>query len=189
MESDTGVRTDVSGPSGNTEPPIPPLSVSRPEVLLDGGDAAFRQVIYGLFTCGARLHQCRDAFGAAIGLTGVQYTILIATAHLQKARGVGVRGLADYLLVAMPHVTTEVGKLVGAGLLAKRRNPDDGRGVLVSVTAAGHEALNTLAPFLREINDILFDGVSREEFLALVRFVDKFVGNTERAVAHIDARV
>lgn len=162
------------------------MSVSRPEVMLDGDDTAFRQLIHSLFTCGARLHQCRDAFGGAIGLTGVRYSILIATAHLQNDRGIGVRALADYLLVAMPHVTTEVGKMVAAGLLAKRRNPEDGRGVLISLTEAGDEALDALSPFLREINDILFDGVSREEFLALMRFVDKFVDNTERAVALIE---
>lgn len=168
----------------------PPLSVGRAEVLLDGSDVAFRKVIYGLFVCGARLHQCRDAFGAAIGLTGVQYTLLMATAHLQEGReqeghGVGIRALADHLHVAMPHVTTEVGKLVRAGMLAKRPNPRDRRGVLVSLTPAAEAALERLAPFLREINDTLFDNVSRENFEALAQFVDRFTDNSERAVSRI----
>ena len=96
-----------------------------------------------------------------------------------------MRALADYLHVAPPHVTTEVGKLVAAGLLAKARNPDDGRGVLVTLTPAGAQALEALAPFLRRINDILFDGISRAEFAAVVRFIDKFVINTERAMTAI----
>ncbi len=187
MEGEAVARTIASDERESAVAPPPPLSVSRTELLIDGSDAAFRRVIYGLFTCGARLHQCRDAFGAAIGLTGAQYTILIAGAHLQEERGIGIRALADYLQVATPHVTTEVGKLVKAGLLAKRPNPEDGRGVLVSVTAAGHAALEALSPFLREINDILFDGMTRDEFIALVRFIDKFANNTERAVARIDA--
>ncbi len=187
MESEAVARTTAPDERERACTPAPPLSVSRPEILLDGSDAAFRKVIYGLFTCGARLHQCRDAFGAAIGLTGAQYTVLIAGAHLQEERGVGIRALADYLQVATPHVTTEVGKLVKAGLLVKRPNPEDGRGVLVSVTDAGHAALEALSPFLREINDILFDGMTRDEFNALARFIDRFVDNTERAVARIDA--
>lgn len=179
------MNTDIAAKIGKAAAFAPPLSVSRAEVLPDGSDVAFRKVIYGLFVCGARLHQCRDAFGAVIGLTGVQYTLLMATAHLQEGRGVGIRALADYLHVAMPHVTTEAGKLVRAGMLTKRPNPRDRRGVLVSLTAAAEAALERLAPFLREINDTLFDGVGREEFLALARFIDTFTGNSERAVARI----
>jgi DNA-binding MarR family transcriptional regulator len=168
----------------------PPLTVTLPAVLTDGSDKSFRKVIYGLFVCAGRLHDIRDAFGRRIDMTGARYTVLIATAHLQGAAGVGVRALADYLHVASPHVTTEVGKLVAAGLLRKVRNPDDGRGVLVSLTPAGGQALEALAPFLRRINDILFDGISRAEFAAVVRFIEKFVINTERAMAAIadDAR-
>jgi DNA-binding MarR family transcriptional regulator len=163
----------------------PPLTVTLPAVLTDGSDKAFRRVIYGLFVCAARLHDIRDAFGRRIAMTGARYTVLIATAHLQGGAGVGVRTLADYLHVAPPHVTTEVGKLVAAGLLSKERNPDDGRGVLVSLTPAGAAALEALAPFLRRINDILFDGITRAEFAAVVRFIDKFVVNTERAALAI----
>jgi len=163
----------------------PPLTVSLPAVLADGSDKAFRRVIYGLFVCAGRLHDIRDAFGRRIAMTGARYTVLIATAHLQGGAGVGVRTLADYLHVAPPHVTTEVGKLVAAGLLSKERNPDDGRGVLVSLTPAGAAALEALAPFLRRINDILFDGITRAEFAAVVRFIDKFVINTERAALAI----
>jgi DNA-binding MarR family transcriptional regulator len=159
----------------------PPLTVTLPAVLTGGSDREFRKVIYGLFVCAARLHDIRDAFGRRIAMTGARYTVLIATAHLQGGAGVGVRTLADYLHVAPPHVTTEVGKLVAAGLLSKERNPDDGRGVLVSLTPRGAAALETLAPFLRRINDILFDGITRAEFAAVVRFIDKFVVNTGRA--------
>jgi DNA-binding MarR family transcriptional regulator len=119
----------------------PPLSVTLTAVLTDGSDKAFRKVIYGLFVTAARLHDIRDAFGRRIAMTGARYTVLIATAHLQGEAGIGVRALADYLHVASPHVTTEVGKLVAAGLLRKERNPDDGRGVLLSLTPAGAAAL------------------------------------------------
>jgi len=163
----------------------PPLTVTLPAVLTGGSDQAFRKVIYGLFVCAGRLHDIRDAFGRRIAMTGARYTVLIATAHLQGGAGIGVRALADYLHVAPPHVTTEVGKLVAAGLLRKERNPDDGRGVLVTLTPAGAAALEALAPFLRRINDILFDGISRAEFAAVVRFIDKFVVNTEHAAVAI----
>ncbi|HEX7006266.1 MAG TPA: MarR family winged helix-turn-helix transcriptional regulator [Alphaproteobacteria bacterium] len=185
MPADGAVRAKARESAERPAAFTPPLSVSLPAVLTDGSDKTFRRLIYGLFVCAGRLHDIRDAFGRRIDMTGARYTVLIATAHLQGETGVGVRALADYLHVAPPHVTTEVGKLVAAGLLAKERNPDDGRGVLVTLTPAGAAALEELAPFLRRINDILFDGISREEFATVVRFIDKFVINTERAMTAI----
>ena len=185
MAADGTFRLKAKAKDDRGEAFAPPLTVTLPAVLTEGSDKAFRRVIYGLFVCAGRLHDIRDAFGRRITMTGARYTVLIATAHLQGTTGVGVRALADYLHVASPHVTTEVGKLVAAGLLAKERNPDDGRGVLVTLTPAGAEALEALAPFLRRINDILFDGISRAEFAAVVRFIDKFVINTERAMTAI----
>ncbi|HVO15628.1 MAG TPA: MarR family winged helix-turn-helix transcriptional regulator [Alphaproteobacteria bacterium] len=181
MPADGAARLRPRSRPGRRGTFVPPLTVTLPAVLTDGSDREFRRVIYGLFVCAARLHDIRDAFGRRIAMTGARYTVLIATAHLQGGAGVGVRTLADYLHVAPPHVTTEVGKLVAAGLLGKERNPDDGRGVLVSLTPKGAEALEALAPFLRRINDILFDGITRAEFAAVVRFIDKFVVNTGRA--------
>jgi DNA-binding MarR family transcriptional regulator len=185
MAADGAVRLKSRARAERRGPFAPPLTVTLPAVLTDGSDKSFRRVIYGLFVCAGRLHDIRDAFGRRIAMTGARYTVLIATAHLQGTTGVGVRVLADYLHVAPPHVTTEVGKLVAAGLLGKERNPDDGRGVLVTLTPAGARALEALAPFLRRINDILFDGISRAEFAAVVRFIDKFVINTERAMTAI----
>jgi DNA-binding MarR family transcriptional regulator len=185
MAADGAVRVRSKARAERHAAFTPPLTVTLPAVLTDGSDRAFRKVIYGLFVTAARLHDIRDAFGRRIAMTGARYTVLIATAHLQGTAGVGVRALADYLHVAPPHVTTEVGKLVAAGLLAKARNPDDGRGVLVTLTPAGAAALEALAPFLRRINDILFDGISRAEFAAVARFIEKFVVNTERAVMAI----
>jgi DNA-binding MarR family transcriptional regulator len=114
--------------------------------------------------------------------------MLMAVARLQGADGIGVRRLADHLHVAAPHVTTEIGKLVRLGLVAKRPNPADRRGVLIRLSEAGKAAVNHLAGFVVDINDILFDGVDRDEFQAVLRFVDRFVGNTGRALREVEER-
>ncbi|MGE0734322.1 MAG: MarR family winged helix-turn-helix transcriptional regulator [Alphaproteobacteria bacterium] len=164
----------------------PPLSVSRPALLDAGRDDRFREMIYGLFTAGARFGGIREAFGREIGITGAQYFVLIATAHHAAGEGIGIRTLADYLHVASSHVTTEVGKLVRAGLLAKRANPNDGRGVLVSVTEKGRAGLALLAPFRQAVNDILFRDLSRHDFSVMAEFIGKFIASTEAAVDYIE---
>jgi DNA-binding MarR family transcriptional regulator len=160
----------------------PPLSVTRPELLRDGSDAAFREVIWDLLVVANRLQKFPEAFGRELGISSAQYAVLIATAHIQGTRGVGIRRLADHMHLPAPHVTTTVGKLVAAGLLAKKRNPEDGRGVLISLTDDGRAALARLAPFQQQVNDALFEGLDRDEFDAFARLIEHMVGNSRRAL-------
>ncbi len=163
----------------------PPLSVSRPACLENGRDDRLRALLHALFVTAARFEDVRGAFGRRIGATGPQYTILAAIAEKQREAGVGIRALADHLHVAPSHITTEVNKLVALGLVEKRANPADGRGVLVRLARAGEAALDRLGPFRREINDILFDGLSRAEFQTVARLFERFLVNTERALDRI----
>lgn len=163
----------------------PPLSVSRPACLENGRDDRLRALLHALFVTAARFESVRGAFGRRIGATGPQYTIMAAIAERQGGAGVGIRALADHLHVAPSHITTEVNKLVALGLVEKRANPADGRGVLVRLARDGEAALDGLGPFRREINDILFDGLSRADFQAVARLFERFLVNTERALDRI----
>lgn len=163
----------------------PPLSISRPACLESGRDDRVRALLHALFVTAARFEDVRGAFGRRIGATGPQYTILAAIAEMQREAGVGIGALADHLHVAPSHITTEVNKLVSLGLVEKRANPADGRGVLVRLARAGESALDRLGPFRREINDILFDGLSRTEFRTVARQFERFLVNTERALDRI----
>lgn len=182
MPADGAAKLRARGKAERRRGFVPPLSVSRPELLEDGSDRDFRRVIWGLLVVANRLQKYPEAFGRRVDISSAMYTTLSAIAHLQSMPGVGIKVLADHLHLPAPHVTTTVNKLVDAGMLSKRRNPDDGRGVLVSLTPAGEAALERLAPFQRQVNDALFDRLSRGEFKAFAAFVDLFVANTERAL-------
>jgi MarR family transcriptional regulator, organic hydroperoxide resistance regulator len=165
-----------------------PVTVSHPALLEQDGDAAFRQVLYLMLTAFGRLQTCRDAFGRSVGLTGSQFAVLIGTAHTQGGTGVSIGQLADHVQLAATHVTTEVGRLVRRGLLQKRLNPSDRRSVLVRLSARGEQRLLELSPFVRSVNDLLFDGIDRAQFLQVGTFLTRFVRNTEAAVAEIRRR-
>lgn len=167
---------------------VPPLSVSHRALLLQGKDEAFRDLIYSMVLSFGRLLSCREAFGREIGLTGSQYTVLIGVAHRQGSQGVSIRALAEHVLLASTHVTTEVGRLIRKGLLQKRPNRDDRRSVLVSLSPRGQRVLEGLAPFLRQINDTLFQDIGRAEFDALGQILQRFTRNTETAMQQIAPR-
>lgn len=142
----------------------------------------FREVIYHMTLAFSRLDACREFFGWKLHLTGSQFVVLIGTAHRQGSRGVTIRELAQHVLMASTHVTTEVGRLMKKGLLQKNPNQDDGRSVLVSLSPSGKEAIEALAPILREVNDALFQGVRREDFLSLAGFLERFAVNSDTAL-------
>jgi DNA-binding MarR family transcriptional regulator len=163
----------------------PPLSVTRAELLDGGSDGEFRRVIWGLLVVANRLPKFPEAFGRRLGISGAMYSVLIAAAHLQNGRGVGVGALAEHMHLPAPHVTTTVGKLAAKGLIAKRPNAADRRGVLVSLTRAGESALQRLAPYQSQVNDALFDGLTRGEFKTFAGFVERFVATTEKALGRV----
>jgi MarR family transcriptional regulator, organic hydroperoxide resistance regulator len=180
----TARRTAQPRPSGAARAArfSPPLTVSHRDLLAAGEDVAFRRSLYLMVVSFSRLATCREAFGRALGLTGSQFAVLIGTAYQQGEEGVSVRALADHIQLAATHVTTEVGRLIAKGLLTKAVNGRDRRGVLIRLSPRGEAAVREVAPFVRRVNDLLFAGVSRQEFAAVAGFLTRFAANTEDAL-------
>src|ERR1700704_2089106 len=164
---------------------VPPLTVSHGELLTSGSDVAFRQTLYLMVLGFGRLMSCREAFGRALALTGSQFAVLIGAAYAQGRDGVSIRSLADHIQLAPTHVTTEVGRLIRKGLLVKKTNPRDRRGVLVTLSRRGEAAGRGVAPFLRRVNDLLFQNVRRKDFATVSRFLEVFALNSEHALGEI----
>ena len=85
-------------------------------------------------------------------------------------------------------VTSESQRLIGRGLLAKRRNPHDSRSTLITITPAGRRAIERLVPEVRAVNDLFFGHLSRPAFLEARRFLDQLMDGSRQALAHIAAR-
>ena len=164
----------------------PPLTVSRPELLIDGSDREFRALVHGMLAFAARLEAVRSGFASLIGLTGIQYTILISVHHLRQQGDVSVSMIAGHLHVSGAFVTTETGKLLKLGFLTKRPDPQDGRRVCLSVTRKGRDLLRRLAPVQVQVNDALFEFLDAAEVRHLRGMVDKMTACGDRAVDLLD---
>jgi DNA-binding MarR family transcriptional regulator len=166
----------------------PPLTVSHRALLVDGSDIEFRRLVYRLLQVEERLRHARAYLGRQAGLTGPQYSLLMAVAYLQGETGIAVRALARELRVTSAFITTESRRLIERGLVAKRRNPHDSRSTLVSVTPAGRRAIERLVPEVRAVNDLFFGHLSRPAFAQAARFLDQLMNGSRQALAHIAAR-
>jgi DNA-binding MarR family transcriptional regulator len=162
-----------------------PITISRKDYLTNGSDVEFRKSIYMIVESVSLLLKCRNAFGRALGLTANQYIVLIGVAYCQGDKGVSIKGIAEHVALASSHVTTEVGRLERKGLLRKRINVDDRRGILVSLSKHGRDAVERVAPLIRRVNDLLFDNISRSQLAAAQSVAKTLVTNAERALAEL----
>ena len=161
----------------------PPLTVSRPTLLRRGSDAQFRQLIHDLIAYGHRLDACRDAFAAIIGVSGVQYEILMLAS---RAEGLSVGEVAARLHRSGAFITIEANKLAQRGILDKAGDPSDGRRVLLKANAKAQQLVERLAPHQRRINDVLFECLDAKRFTQLQRLASDLVACGDRAVAMLE---
>lgn len=114
----------------------------------------------------------RERFAKAMGITGGQYSLLVAVPHLESRQvPVTVSSLAKYMHVSGTYVTAECNKLEGAGYLCRHSHPDDRRSMLLSLTDEGRRLIESVLPALRLVNDEIFRGLTRGEFRTLCRLM------------------
>jgi DNA-binding MarR family transcriptional regulator len=164
---------------------LSPLTISRKDLLKSGSDDWLRDTIYRLVQSLDRLLTCRDAFGRQLGLTGSQFAVLMGVAYRQGEEGIPIAALSSYIGLAATHVTTEVGRLIRKGLLNKSPNSRDRRSVLITLTTEGEDAIGRVAPVVRSINDILFEGIGRDQIERVNAFATALLQNSEYAITEI----
>jgi MarR family transcriptional regulator, organic hydroperoxide resistance regulator len=169
-----------------TRAPSPPATVAREDLLVDASDATFRHFIHGLLAFSERVFAVREGFGQLIGLSGVQYTVLVSIAHLQQRETVSVSAVAAHLHFSGAFVTTVTNQLERLGLIRKARSEVDRRRIDLATTARADELLERLAPAQRQVNDQLFEPLSRAQFVDLAGRMDALVAAGDQAVALLD---
>src|SRR5215471_4606151 len=113
------------------------LTATRSTLLPARSDHTLRRVIYHLFTISSRMEELRRLLGRPIGISGPQFSLLMAIAELSGSHGVSVGELAGYLHVSGPFVTAESRKLAGKGYIEKAADPSDLRVSRVRLSAKG----------------------------------------------------
>jgi DNA-binding MarR family transcriptional regulator len=81
-------------------------------------------------------------------------------------------------------VSRAAASLAARGLLRQARDPDDGRGRLLSLTRKGTTIYSGVSPTAREVETLLAAGLSKAEWITLNRALDKL---SEHAQFILDA--
>jgi DNA-binding MarR family transcriptional regulator len=145
------------------------LSTSLEELLDEGGqtDHRFRQLLYDFSTLGASLEVARSYLASQLGISPPQYNIAMILANHQNTGGICVSDVAKRLHVSTAFITLEAGNLEQAGLIEKRPNPKDRRGVFLCLTRRGETLVASIGSERQRVNDHLFGSLSAKEFRRL----------------------
>jgi DNA-binding MarR family transcriptional regulator len=164
-----------------------PPTASRRELLDGGGDDRFRQLVYDLLTISVRMEAAREHLARRLGVSGPQYSVLMAIARFQGGHGVRVGTIAKALHVTSAFIATETGRLARLGLLSKAPNPKDRRGVLLALTPKGEAELAKLGPEIRAVNDEFFAPLDRPAFQALAATAATLVESSSKVERRLRA--
>lgn len=163
-----------------------PLTVSREELLDETGDGHFRTLLHDLLAYATRLEAVRAGFGKIIGLTGIEYTMLVAVCHLSEKHPIHVNKLAEHLHLSGAFVTIQTNKLEKKGLIQKRKDKADARKVELVATDKARGLLTELSPTQSQVNDVMFGSLSRDEFHDLADIVSRMLDDSDKAVALVN---
>ena len=110
-----------------------------------------------------------DDLRRAFNISLVEYEILVRLSESEGGR-LRMAQLADALAHSRSRVTHTVARMEAAGLVQRSTSPEDGRGILATMTPKGHDLLVRVAPVhVTGVRDHLVDLVSPEDLAAVGR--------------------
>ena len=153
---------------------------------LDAGQQhSWRALIMGMTLLVDRLD---DDLRRNHGISLTEYEILVRLSEPADRR-LRMAQLADALAHSRSRVTHTVSRLEKAGLVQRQTSPDDGRGVVCTMTPAGWDLLVQMAPtHVAGVREHLVDLASPEDFAALGRVMDAVSDNLIAAHPEMEMR-
>ncbi len=146
------------------------MSEARGTRWLDGD----QQASWRAFAVGVTLLLDRlDAdLQKAFDLSLTEYEILVRLSE-RPGRSMRMAQLADALAHSRSRVTHTVARMQRTGLVLRAASPEDGRGIVCTLTDRGYDLLVEAAPIhVHGVRDYLVDLSSREDIAALGRVMN-----------------
>ena len=148
----------------------------RPDLDLDAMGTTLR--VNQLMNAALRV---ADALFAPHGITVGEFDVLAAL----RRGGIGTvltpTALARVAMISPAGMTNRLNRLEAAGLIVRRPDPEDRRGSLVELTAAGRVTADRAIEDLVAAENELFRELSATERQRLDRILDKLIDRVERA--------
>jgi DNA-binding MarR family transcriptional regulator len=147
---------------------------------LDHRDYPIRESIGHLITVTNRMLQ--PVLEQKVRDQGVTYGTWFFLRVLWEKDGISQGELSKRVATSAPTTIAALNKMKAGGLVAVRDDPQDGRRLIVSLTAKGRRLEGVLLPRLAELNTDLMQGLKKGEIAELRRMLRVIQGNAEKGL-------
>jgi DNA-binding MarR family transcriptional regulator len=152
--------------------------------LDDGQQRSWRALVMGTTLLFDRLD---DDLREVHDISLVEYEILVRLS--ERGGQMRMAALADALAHSRSRVTHTVTRMEKAGLVQRSSSPEDGRGILATLTDEGHDLLRRAAPtHVAGVRAHLVDLASDADFAALGRVFDAVADHLVAAHPEMEIR-
>jgi DNA-binding MarR family transcriptional regulator len=152
------------------------------DVLLESWAARRHDLDFGPVAVVARLNRIRGHFDRELDrvfaeheLTRASFEVLVTLARLEEQGGVSQRRLMDELGLTAGTVSVRIDRLIGQGLVERRRDPESKRTVRIALTKRGREVFERVAPAHLANEDRLLAALSDAERQVLEELLRKLL--------------
>jgi DNA-binding MarR family transcriptional regulator len=121
------------------------------------------QVLSRVARLARHLERARRTAFAASDLELWEFDVLSALRRAGAPYQLSPKALLQQTLVSSGTMTNRIDRLVSRGLVERRTDPNDGRGILVVMTASGRERVDIAISTLLEAESELLDRLPRAE--------------------------
>lgn len=101
-----------------------------------------------LLRLGRQIESARDRLLGQFGLSVADFDVLATLRRRAHTGGLKAKDLQASVMITSGGMTKRLDRLQAAGLIERRPDPDDRRGVVITLTSAGRELIDEVLPVL-----------------------------------------
>jgi DNA-binding MarR family transcriptional regulator len=162
-----------------------PPAAREPQWLDEDQQRSWRALVVGSTLLMDRLD---DDLRREFNISLTEYEILVRLSE-RPGRAMRMAQLADALAHSRSRVTHTIDRMERAGYVVRGTTPEDGRGIVATMTDAGYELLEQAAPrHVEGVRSYLVDRVDGADFKALGRAMDAVTDHLISAHPEMDLR-
>lgn len=135
------------------------------------------EAMLNIYYTTASLRKSADSFFKALGLTDVQFNVLMLLVYQGGDEGLSQVQLSDMMLVNRANVTTLIDRMEKAGLVARTSHSDDRRTNIIKLTAKGKKVFEKAEPMYEQMIKKSMAGFSKNDLGKLISVLEKVRAN------------
>ena len=131
------------------------------------------EAMLNIYYTTASLKKRADAFFKSLGLTDVQFNVMMLLVYQGGDDGLSQVQLSEMMLVNRANVTTLIDRMEKAGLVARTSHSDDRRTNIIKLTAKGKKVFEKAEPLYEQMVKQAMSGFGKSELGKLISVLEK----------------